>query len=177
VFELATLWLSCSGLPSQTQSDRQHRAVEPATTAACAQVPAVVPQRWMSVPLVAAYSGPQSLPQTFSQQPVLSSLAPVKDALIIPHDQAYASAVRHHRPMMPSSETFCPPPPTPIVRLCRPSGDLPRMMQGHAALPRGPGLQVFLGRGRRVSIAVPWARSAATSSGMPVTPGRAKLSR
>jgi hypothetical protein len=119
------------------------------------KLPAIVPQRQMGVPLAAAYSGPQLLPQPLSQPAVLSSLAPAKDALIIPHDQAYASAVRYHRPTVPSSETFRPPPSTPAVRLRRPSGGAPqRMTQGYGALSRSPGLQVCTGRGRRVSIAV-----------------------
>lgn len=68
------------------------------------------------------------------------------------------SAERSHdtlwdRPTAPSSEMSRPPLPRPTVRLRRPSGDAPRIAQGQASLPPGPGLAVYPGRECRVSIA------------------------
>ena len=103
-------------------------------------------------------SVPPPLQQQQEQQSVPSALTPAEEALIIPHDQAYASTVRNHCPTAPSAEMFRPPPPTPIVRLCHPSGVVPtpRMApaQGQVALPRVPRLEVYLGRAHRVRIAV-----------------------
>jgi hypothetical protein len=122
-------------------------------------VTAVIPQPQTSVPRAAAYADLPPLQQHQQhQQPVPSVLAPAKEAIIIPHDQAYASSVRNHRPTAPSAEMFRPPPPTPIVRLRHPSGvpPTPRMAaaQSQVALPRVPRLEVYAGRARRVSIAV-----------------------
>ncbi|KAH9966920.1 hypothetical protein BGW80DRAFT_1447618 [Lactifluus volemus] len=114
-------------------------------------VTTVIPQPQTSVPRAAAYADIPPLQQ--HQQPVPSVLAPAKEAIIIPHDQAYASAVRNHRPTAPSAEMFRPPPPTPIVRLRHPSGvpPTPRMAaaQNQVALPRVPRLEVYAGRARR----------------------------
>ena len=113
------------------------------------------PQLQTSGPQPTAYSGAQLLPQHPPQpRPVPSALPPAAESHIIPHDQAYASAVRHHRPTAPSAETFRPPLPSPAVRLRHPSGDAPRIAQGPASLPPRPEFAVYPGRGRRVSIAV-----------------------
>jgi hypothetical protein len=119
----------------------------------------VAPQPQTNAPRVAAYADPPPLLQQQQQQQSMpSAFAPAEEALIIPHDQAYASAVRNHCPTAPSAEMFRPPPPTPIVRLRHPSGvaSTPRMApaQSQVALPRVPRLEVYTGRARRVSIAV-----------------------
>jgi len=72
--------------------------------------------------------------------------------LVIPHDEAYASARLHHRPTVPSAEMFSPAPVQPVVRLRRPSVDVPRdqavQMRG------GLGMGGYQGRARSASIAV-----------------------
>lgn len=72
--------------------------------------------------------------------------------LIIPRDEAYASAMLHHRPTVPSAEMFTPAPARPVVRLRRPSGDVPR----DEAVEKqcGTGMGGYQGRARSVSIAV-----------------------
>lgn len=73
--------------------------------------------------------------------------------LIIPRDEAYASAMLHHRPTVPSAEMFTPAPARPVVRLSRPSGDVQQdeAVERQCGTGMGGGHQ---GRARSVSIAV-----------------------
>ena len=73
--------------------------------------------------------------------------------LVIAHDEAYASAKQHHRPTAPSAETFKPAPVRPLVRLRRPSEDMPPQDQA-TAMQRGLGTGAYQGRARSASIAV-----------------------
>jgi hypothetical protein len=71
---------------------------------------------------------------------------------VIPHDEAYASAKLHHRPTAPSAEMFTPPPVRPLVRLRRPSEDMPQDQA--TEMQCGLGMGAYQGRARSVSIAV-----------------------
>ncbi|KAH8982862.1 hypothetical protein EDB86DRAFT_321790 [Lactarius hatsudake] len=110
----------------------------------------------------APYAGEQPRPRAFpitADPTSLYGAAPFVEASshIIPHDAAYASAVRYHNPVQPSAETFSPPPRV-AVRLSRPSDDAGhsgRVSAHKYAVPGDFGLcGVHQGRGRRVSIAV-----------------------
>ena len=79
------------------------------------------------------------------------SLSPA-GGLVIPHDEAYASARLHHRPTVPSAEMFTPAPVQPVVRLRRPSEDV---SQDQAVqMQCGLGMGGYQGRARSASIAV-----------------------
>ena len=92
-------------------------------------------------------------PQQHSQLP---SMAPDSHTpaggLVIPHDEAYASARLHHRPTLPSAEMFTPAPVQPVVRLRRPSGDVPQDQA--LQMQSGLGMGGHQGRARSASIAV-----------------------
>ncbi|KAH8987423.1 hypothetical protein EDB92DRAFT_1875613 [Lactarius akahatsu] len=109
----------------------------------------------------APYAGEQPCPRAFpitADPTSLYGAVPFVEASshIIPHDAAYASAVRYHNPVQPSAETFSPPPRV-AVRLSRPSDDAGhsgRVSADKYAVPGDFGLcGVHQGR-RRVSIAV-----------------------
>jgi hypothetical protein len=82
------------------------------------------------------------------------TLAPLNPAggLVIPHDEAYASARLHHRPTMPSAEVFTPAPARPVVRLRHPPRDVPQDQAVEMQCDLGTG--GYQGRARSVSIAV-----------------------
>ncbi len=127
-----------------TPQHRNQQSFNPTTTA-------VLPQpRDSIVPRAEAYSDTRAPPQ-FQVPPVIPSLLPAAEGLVIPHDEAYANAVRHHRPTAPSPETFSPAPVGPAVRMRRPSEDVP---QNKAAARCGLGMGAYQGRARSVSIAV-----------------------
>ncbi|KAH9988844.1 hypothetical protein BJV77DRAFT_723618 [Russula vinacea] len=113
----------------------------------------IVPQARSGIaPRAEKYSDTLPPPQRQSQQP--STTAPLTPAggLVIPHDEAYASARLHHRPTIPSAEMFTPAPARPVVRLRRPSEDLPRDQA--VEMQCGLGVGSYQGRARSVSIAV-----------------------
>ena len=75
--------------------------------------------------------------------------------LVIPHDEAYASAKLHHCPTAPSAEMFTPAPVRPVVRLRRPSEVMPPQDQAaEMQCGLGMGMGSYQGRARSVSIAV-----------------------
>lgn len=126
----------------------------------------------------APYAGEQPRPRAFpitADPTSLYGAVPFVEAssYIIPHDAAYASAVRYHNPVQPSAETFSPPPRV-AVRLSRPSDDpghSGRVSADKYAVPGDFGLcGVHQGRGRRVSIAVQRPDAELVSG----VPGRAK---
>ncbi len=100
-----------------------------------------------------AYSDTSLLPQQHSQP---SSMTPAPftpvGGFVIPHDEAYESARLHHRPTAPSAEMFSPAPVRPVVRLRRPSEDMPRDQAPE--MQCGLGTRAYQGRARSVSIAV-----------------------
>ncbi|KAI0290365.1 hypothetical protein BC826DRAFT_1027265 [Russula brevipes] len=73
--------------------------------------------------------------QTSSRTPLPPPAAAPPPAFIIPHEEAYAHAKLHHRPTVPSAETFSPAPTRPAVRLRRPSEDAAQL---RAAAPAPP---------------------------------------
>ena len=72
--------------------------------------------------------------------------------LVIPHDEAYASAKLHHRPTAPPAEVFTPAPVRPVVRLRHPSESIPQDQA--TEMQYGLGMGAYQGRARSVSIAV-----------------------
>ncbi|KAI9434402.1 hypothetical protein H4582DRAFT_1979734 [Lactarius indigo] len=136
----------------------------------------VVPQP--QTPFIRApYAGEQPCPLAFpitADPMTLYGAVPLVEAPshIIPHDAAYASAVRYHNPVPPSAETFSPPPRV-TVRLSRPSdgaGHVGHISADRSAVPGDFGVcGVHQGRGRRVSIAVqkPDAELGRGASGLP----------
>jgi hypothetical protein len=92
--------------------------------------------------------------QAPSRTPLSPPAAAPPPAFIIPHEEAYAHAKLHHRPTMPSAETFSPAPTRPAVRLRHPSEDAAQLRAAAPAPPCESGLAVRQGRARRVSIAV-----------------------
>ena len=172
-------WPRC-GYPTQEcplkhpQVDKLHPHGQPNVAHG---TPPIAPQPKAAV-VPAPYAGGQHRPPAF---PITADSASLYDAvpfvgsssLIIPHDAAYASAIQYHNPLLPSAETFSPPPRV-AVRLSHPSSEV----TGHAchvsadnsAVPGDFGiLGMHQGRGRRVSIAVqrPDVELAGRSSGVP----------
>ncbi|KAI0290383.1 hypothetical protein BC826DRAFT_1187366 [Russula brevipes] len=128
--DLAAMWLSRPCLPAYTPPGRQAYRSTPQ--------PAILCPRPQSDPgHVLAYPAAAAPPP-----------APIPPAFIIPHEEAYAHAKLHHRPTVPSAETFSPAPTRPAVRLRHPSED------AAPAPPCEPGPGVREGHARRVSIAV-----------------------
>ncbi|KAF8485704.1 hypothetical protein DFH94DRAFT_707120 [Russula ochroleuca] len=114
----------------------------------------IVPQGRSGIaPRAETYSN--TLPPPRLQSRLLSMpMAPLTPVggLVIPHDEAYASARLHHRPTIPSAEMFTPAPARPVVRLRRPSEDVPRDQA--LEMQYGLGMGAYQGRARSVSIAV-----------------------
>lgn len=113
----------------------------------------IVPQaRSATAPRAETSDVPLS-PQHHSQPPFMTpALFTPVGGLVIPHDEAYASAKLHHRPTAPSAEMFSPAPVRPLVRLRRPSEDMPQDQA--TEMQCGIGMGPYQGRPRSVSIAV-----------------------
>jgi hypothetical protein len=82
---------------------------------------------------------------------VIPSPLPAAEGLVIPHDEAYASAMQHHSPTTPSPETFSPAPVGRAVGMHRPSESMP---QNQAAARRGFGMGAYQVRACSMSFAV-----------------------
>ena len=101
-----------------TPQHRTQQPFNPITTA-------VFPQpRESIVPRDEACSDTR-LPPHLLLPPVMASLL-TAEGYVIPHDEAYASANRHHHPTPPSPERLIPPPVGPAVRMRRPSESVPQ---------------------------------------------------
>jgi len=114
----------------------------------------IAPQaRSRIAPRAETYSDASLAPQYHSQPPFMTpALFTPAEGLVIPHDEAYASAKLHHRPTMPPAEMFTPAPVRPLVRLRRPSEDMPQDQA--TEMQYGFGMGAHQGRARSVSIAV-----------------------
>jgi len=82
--------------------------------------------------------------------PVMRSPLPAAEGLVIPHDGAYASAMRHS-PSAPSPETFSPAPVGRAVGMHRPSESMP---QNQDTARRGLVMGTYQGRSPSMSIAM-----------------------
>ena len=82
---------------------------------------------------------------------MIPSPLPAAEGLVISHDGAHASAMRHHRPAAPSPETFSPAVVGRTVGMHRPSESMP---QNQAAARRGFGMGAYQVRACSMSFAV-----------------------
>jgi hypothetical protein len=73
------------------------------------------------------------------------------EGYVIPHDEAYASAKRHHRSTPLSPETLSPAPVGPALSICRPSESVP---QNQATARCRLGMGAYQECARNISIAV-----------------------
>ncbi|KAH9959038.1 hypothetical protein BJV74DRAFT_891090 [Russula compacta] len=114
----------------------------------------VVPQRREStVPPAKGHPDAQLLPMQ-QPPPPPPTPRPAAETLVIPHEEAYLSAKRHHHPTTPSADMFCMAPQSPAVRLRRPSEAGPHDDQRLVPCGRDLGGAAYQRRARRVSIAV-----------------------
>ena len=106
-----------------------------------------------TAPRAETYFDASLAPQQHFQPPFTTpALFTPAGGLVIPRDEAYASAKLHHRPTAPSAEMFTPVPARPLVRLRRPSEHMPQDQA--TEMQCGLGMGAYQGRARSVSIAV-----------------------
>jgi hypothetical protein len=120
-----------------TLQHRTQQAFNPTTTT-------VLPQPRESIfPRAEAYSNTR-LPLQLLLPPVMPSVL-AAEGYVVPHDEAYASAKRHHRSTPPSPETLSPAPVGPALSICRPSESVP---QNQATARCGLDMGAYQGRAR-----------------------------